>query len=93
MGDVMSELNPQQESLEQELNALHQLIENSLIADSCTEQQLRLITKELVIATGKMPDEMFEESLEQQAVAYAEEHPAIAQAVKQVIHALGNIGV
>jgi len=83
------------ESVAQELESLHHLLENTLIADPCTEQNLRLASKEieLLIATGKTPDKALSESLDTLLIAYAEEHPALAQAVKQVIHALGNIGI
>lgn len=79
----------------EELISLHHVLDKSIIAEPCTEQKLRLLTKEieLVIATGKTPDKALSESLEPFLIEYAQEHPAIAQALRQVINALGNMGI
>ena len=75
---------------------LHDLLEGQPV-DDCTAGALKQITDEIQLALaqaeGEIPLQDFNEQLEQEAIRFGEEHPAISQAIRQVITTLTSIGI
>ena len=84
------------EELQVRIQTLHDILEGQPV-DDCTAASLRQITTELQLALaqadGTIPQESYNEELEKQALQFSEEHPAISQAIKQVVNTLNNIGI
>ena len=84
------------EELQVRIQTLHDMLEGQPV-DDCTAATLKQITTELQLALaqaeGTIPEEAYNEELEKEALRFAEEHPALAQAIRQVINTLGNIGI
>ncbi len=85
---------------EQQLNLqiqhLHDLLEGQPV-DECTAASLRQVTSEIQLALaqaeGEIPAEALNDQLEQEMIQFAEEHPTLAQAVKQIMSTLNGIGI
>ena len=85
---------------EQQLNLqiqhLHDLLEGQPV-DECTAASLRQVTSEIQLALahaeGELPAEAFNDQLEQEMIQFAEEHPTLAQAVRQIMSTLNGIGI
>ncbi|MGY0219504.1 DUF4404 family protein [Endozoicomonadaceae bacterium StTr2] len=85
---------------EQQLNTqiqhLHDLLEGQPV-DDCTAASLRQVTSEIQLALaraeGELPAEAFNDQLEQEVIQFAEDHPALAQAVRQIMNTLNSMGV
>lgn len=75
---------------------LHDLLEGAPV-DECTASTLKQVTDELQIAVaqaeGDIPLQGYNEQLEQEAIRFGEEHPALTQAIRQVMTTLSNIGI
>ncbi|WP_281646744.1 DUF4404 family protein [Parendozoicomonas sp. Alg238-R29] len=84
------------EELQVRIQDLHDMLEGQPV-DDCTAASLKQITTELQLALaqadGTIPQEAYNEELEKEALRFAEDHPAIAQAVRQIMNTLGNIGI
>ena len=84
------------EELQVRIQTLHDMLEGQPV-DDCTAASLRQITTELQLAIaqadGTIPQEAYNEELEKEAMRFAEEHPALSQAIRQVLHTLNSIGI
>ncbi len=84
------------EELQFRIQSLHDMLEGQPV-DECTAASLKQITTELTLALaqaeGTIPENAYNEELEKVALEFSENHPAIAQAVRQVMNTLGNIGI
>lgn len=84
------------EELQVRIQTLHDMLEGQPV-DDCTAASLRQITTELQLAIaqadGTIPQEAYNEELEKEALKFAEEHPALSQAIRQVVHTLNSIGI
>ncbi|CAM3479292.1 DUF4404 family protein [Parendozoicomonas haliclonae] len=84
------------EELQLRIQTLHDMLEGQPV-DECTAATLRQVTNDLQIALaqaeGTIPEEAYNEELEKAAIEFAEDHPAIAQVIRQIMNTLGNIGI
>lgn len=84
------------EELHLNIQSLHDLLEGQPV-DDCTAGTLKQITDELQLALaqaeGDIPLQEYNEQLEQEAIRFGEEHPALAQAIRQVMTTLSSIGI
>ncbi len=84
------------EELHLNIQNLHDLLEGQPV-DDCTAGTLKQITDELQLALaqaeGEIPLQDYNEQLEQEAIKFGEDHPALAQAVRQILTTLSSIGV
>ncbi|GAA4648768.1 hypothetical protein GCM10023116_10410 [Kistimonas scapharcae] len=84
------------DKLNAHIQDLHDLLDGQPV-DECTAASLRQITDELEIALaraeGKVPVETFNDRLEKEAIEFAEEHPTIAQTIRQIMNTLNSIGI
>ena len=84
------------EQLQVNIQSLHDMLEGQPV-DECTAATLKQITTELQLALaqaeGTIPEGAFNEELEKAAMEFAEDHPSIAQAVRQVMNTLNSIGI
>ena len=86
------------QELKLHIQTLHDMLEGQPV-DECTAASLRQIVTELEIAQaqaeGKLPDNpmILRDELEQLALEFADDHPAIAQVIRQITNTLGNIGI
>ena len=84
------------EELQLNIQNLHDLLEGSPV-DDCTASSLKLVTDEIQLAVaqaeGEIPLQGYNEQLEQEAIKFSEEHPALTQAIRQVMNTLSNIGI
>ena len=84
------------DKLNAHIQELHDLLDGQPV-DECTAASLRQVTNELEIALaraeGKAPMETFNDRLEKEAIAFAEEHPAVTQAIRQIINTMNGIGI
>ena len=75
---------------------LHDMLEGQPV-DECTAGSLKQITKEIQLALaqaeGDIPLHDFNEQLEKEAIKFGEDHPAVAQAIRQLMITLSNIGI
>ena len=84
------------EELQAHIQTLHDMLEGQPV-DECTAASLKQITTEIELslaqADGTIPENAYNEALEQEAVRFAEDHPAVAQVIRQIINTLDNIGI
>ena len=84
------------EELHLNIQNLHDLIEGSPV-DDCTASSLKLVTDEIQLAVaqaeGEIPLQGYNEQLEQEAIKFSEEHPALTLAIRQVMNTLSSIGI
>ena len=84
------------EELHLNIQNLHDLLEGSPV-DDCTASSLKLVTDEIQLAVaqaeGDIPLQGYNEQLEQEAIKFSEEHPALTQAIRQVMNTLSSIGI
>ncbi len=84
------------EELQAHIQNLHDMLGGQPV-DECTAASLKQITTEIEIAMaqadGTIPENAYNEALEQEAMRFAEEHPAISQVIRQIINTLDNIGI
>ena len=84
------------EQLHYSIQNLHNLLDKNPV-DECTAGSLRQMTDELRIsvaqAEGKVPEQDYNSKLEEVAVRLSESHPAITQAIREIIITLGSIGI
>ncbi len=84
------------EELHLRIQDLHDMLEGQPV-DDCTAGTLKQITEEIELALaqaeGDIPMQSYNEQLEQEAIRFSAAHPAISQAIRQIINTLGNIGV
>ncbi|WP_263081478.1 DUF4404 family protein [Endozoicomonas sp. Mp262] len=84
------------EELHLRIQDLHDMLEGQPV-DECTAGTLRQITDEIQLALaqaeGDIPLQDYNEQLEQEAIKFSEKHPALSQAIRQVITTLSSIGI
>ena len=84
------------EELHLNIQDLHDLLQGQPV-DDCTAGSLKQITDEIQIALaqaeGDIPLQEYNEQLEQEAIRFSEEHPALSQAIRQVMTTLSSIGI
>ena len=84
------------EQLQAHIQRLHDMLEGQPV-DECTAASLKQVTTEIQIALaqaeGAIPEGAFNEELEKEAMSFSEDHPAIAQVIRQIMTTLGNIGI
>ena len=84
------------EELHLRIQDLHDMLEGQPV-DDCTAGSLKQITDEIQLALaqaeGDIPLQSYNEQLEQEAIRFSADHPALSQAIRQVISTLSNIGV
>lgn len=84
------------EELHLNIQNLHDLLEGSPV-DDCTASSLKQVTDEIQLAVaqaeGDIPLQGYNEQLEQEAIKFSEEHPALTQAIRQVMDTLSSIGI
>lgn len=84
------------EELHLNIQDLHDLLEGQPV-DDCTAGSLKQITDEIQLALaqaeGDIPLQEYNEQLEQEAIRFSEEHPALSQAIRQVMTTLSSIGI
>ncbi|WP_158587143.1 DUF4404 family protein [Motilimonas pumila] len=81
--------------IKQDLEGLHQAINHELPADECTAASLKQVAQEIHLAleTGHSPQADFNQQLETELLAFSEEHPRVAQAIRNLINTLSGMGV
>lgn len=86
-----------QEQLILDIQNLHDLLEGSTAVDECTAASMDQIARDLELALaqaeGKLPETHVEEQLEAEILRFGDEHPALSQALKQILNTLHNIGI
>ncbi|MCK5893184.1 MAG: DUF4404 family protein [Endozoicomonadaceae bacterium] len=84
------------DKLNAHIQDLHDLLDGHPV-DECTAASLRQITDELKLslirAKENIPVETFNDRFEKEAIEFAEKHPSIAQAIRQVMNTLNSIGI
>ncbi len=84
------------EELHINIQNLHDLLEGQPV-DDCTAGSLKQITNEIQLALaqaeGDIPLQGYNEQLEQELIGFGEDHPALTQAIRQVINTLSSIGI
>ena len=84
------------EELHLNIQSLHDLLEGAPV-DECTASSLKQVTDEIQIAVaqaeGDIPMQSYNEQLEKEAIKFSEDHPALTQAIRQVMTTLSNIGI
>ena len=84
------------EELHLNIQNLHDLLEGHPV-DDCTAATLKQLTDELQLslaqAEGEIPLQDYNAQLEQEAIKFGEDHPALAQALRQILTTLSSIGV
>ncbi|WP_330926677.1 DUF4404 family protein [Candidatus Sororendozoicomonas aggregata] len=75
---------------------LHDMLKDQPV-DECTAGSLKQITEDIQLALaqaeGDIPVQRYNERLEQEAIRFSYDHPALSQAIKQIITSLGSMGV
>lgn len=86
-----------QEQLILDIQKLHDILEGTPAVDECTASSIERLTRDLEIAIaqaeGKLPETDVEEQLEAEMLRFGDEHPALSQALRQIINTLHNIGI
>ncbi|MFK0573883.1 DUF4404 family protein [Endozoicomonas sp.] len=84
------------DKLQLNIQKLHNIIEG-LPVDECTAGSLKQITDEIKIAVaqaeGEIPIQGYNEQLEQEAIRFSEDHPALTQAIRQLMITLSSMGI
>ena len=84
------------EELQINIQSLHDILEDSPV-DECTAGALRQITEEINIAVaqaeGDIPIQGYNDQLEQEAIRISEDHPALTQAIRQLMITLSSMGI
>lgn len=83
-------LQPHVENIETIIHAMD-------AADECTTAELKAIAEELNLAIANpnqgTPVETIIDELEQELIRFSDKHPALAEAIQQLLDGLKNIGV
>ncbi|MBU2709018.1 DUF4404 family protein [Zooshikella marina] len=83
--------------LQPDMDELLKVIDDVEAADECTTAELRQIADEINTAINapeaEPPIEALKHRLEEEAIKFAESHPAIASATRQVLDTLNNMGI
>ena len=78
------------------IQSLHDVLADSPV-DECTAGTLKQITEDINIAVaqaeGKIPVQGLNDQLEQEAIRFSEDHPALTQAIRQVMVTLSSMGI
>ncbi|MGB0359933.1 MAG: DUF4404 family protein [Endozoicomonas sp.] len=78
------------------IQSLHDALADSPV-DECTASTLKQITDDINIAIaqaeGKIPVQGLNDQLEQQAIQFGENHPALTMAIRQVMVTLSSMGI
>ncbi len=86
-----------QEQLILDIQNLHDLLEGTPAVDECTAASLEQLTRNIEIAIaqaeGELPESDVEEQIEAELLRFGDDHPALAQALRQIINTLHNIGI
>jgi len=83
------------EKLQTQIQELHDLLENSSF-DQVSSENIRRVSEDLsvsLISGNSDINRAFGEELEQEALTFAEEHPAITQVIREIIRTLHNAGI
>ncbi|KEI69461.1 DUF4404 family protein [Endozoicomonas elysicola] len=84
------------EELHLNIQSLHDILEDSPV-DECTAGSLKQITDEIKIAVaqaeGDIPIQGYNEQLEQEAIRFSEDHPALTEAIRQLMITLSSMGI
>lgn len=84
------------EELQLRLQDLHDILEGQPV-DGCTAATLKHIADAIELALaqaeGNIPLQDYTSQLEQEAIRFSEEHPALSQTIRQVISTLSSIGI
>ncbi len=85
------------QQLKDQVSNLHNVIDTVDAADECTTADLRLIAEEINHSlndpSAETPLDGFIHRLEAEAYKFADSHPALSEASRQVIDVLKNIGI
>jgi uncharacterized protein YukE len=78
--------------LKQQLQALHETLKESPQVDDETQTLLQQIAVDIgELEVGNAAD--LSERVQEQAVQFEQEHPALAEILRQIVDTLGRIGV
>lgn len=78
------------------IQRLHDILQDSPV-DECTAGALRQTTEDIRIAVaqaeGEIPIQGYNDQLEQEAIRFSEDHPALSQAIRQLMITLSSMGI
>ena len=78
------------------IQKLHDILQDSPV-DECTAGALRQATEDIRIAVaqaeGEIPMQGYNDQLEQEAIRFSEDHPALSQAIRQLMITLSSMGI
>ena len=82
------------ESLKQQLQQLHDTLQQHPQLDDESRELLQSIAGDIAGQTeAGQADEALTEQLQQQAIRFEQEHPTLAEVLRQIVDTLGRIGV
>ncbi|MCX4026658.1 DUF4404 family protein [Endozoicomonas sp. SM1973] len=83
--------------LQPHVDQIQNIIQAMDAADECTTGELKAIAEELNLAIANpkqgTPVETIIDQLEQELIKFSDKHPALAEAIQQLLDGLKNIGV
>ncbi len=84
------------EDIRLRIQNLHDMLEGQPV-DDCTAGSLKQITDDIQLALaqaeGDIPIQRYNERLNQEAIRFSQDHPALSQAIKQIVTSLESMGV
>lgn len=83
-----------QETLKQQLQQLHDALQQHPQLDDESQQLLKTIADDIAVQSGAaQPDEDLTEQVQQQAIRFEQEYPTLSGILRQIVDTLGRIGV
>ncbi|WP_420592330.1 DUF4404 family protein [Bacterioplanoides sp.] len=83
-----------QETLKQQLQQLHDALQQHPQLDDESQQLLKTIADDIAGQSGAaQPDEDLTEQVQQQAIRFEQEYPTLSGILRQIVDTLGRIGV
>lgn len=83
-----------QETLKQQLQQLHDVLQQNPQLDAESHKLLQAIADDIADhGQAEKPDDDLAEQVQQQAIQFEQEHPTLAGILHQIVDTLGRIGV
>ncbi|MEL7399790.1 MAG: DUF4404 family protein [Pseudomonadota bacterium] len=83
-----------QETLKQQLQQLHQALQQHPQLDDESRQLLKSIADDIAGQSERgETDADLSDQVQQQAIRFEQEHPTLAEVLRQIVDTLGRIGV
>lgn len=83
-----------QETLKQQLQQLHDALQQHPELDGESQQLLKTIAADIADQGGRgEPSDDLSDQVQQQAIRFEQEHPTVSEILRQIVDTLGRIGV